>query len=247
MQEGQQGAVHLHRGGQDPVSRGLDRRPLSGLKHYVGHKPHTVPRSRCVVRTVTPSTATAWSPGSASVTWATRAPAAGTASSCLAASTGTAPRASPVTASPAGAGCSVMCRSVSSAGRGGCVWPRGSVSVSLVTGGRTAVSAPRPPGVSTGPAARPCSATVSPAGRGSCATLQCAQTRAVRSTAHAQSQARVGVISAGPETRVTRAWLTQAVLTETATSPTTVTVSRDGRASSATSPRLWSLGLVPGR
>ena len=207
-----------------------------------------MPRSRCVVTTVTPSTATAWSPGSASVTWATRAPAAGTASSCLAASTGTAPRASPVTASPAGAGCSVMCRSVRrSAGRGGSVWPRGSVSVSLVTGVRTAVSAPRPPGVCTGPAARPCSATVSPAGRGSCATLQCAQTRAARSTAHAQSQARVGVISAGPETRVTRVWLTQAVLTGTATSPTTAIVSRDGRASSATSPRLWSLGLVPGR
>jgi len=127
------------------------------------------------------------------------------------------------------------------------VWPRGCVSVSLVTRVRTAVSVPRPQGVCTGPAVSLCSVTVSQAGQGSCVTLQCAQTRAARSTAHAQSQARVGVNLAGLETSVTCVWLTQAVLTETATSPTTVTVSRDGQASSATSPRLWSLGLVPGR
>ena len=30
VQESQQGALHLHRGGQDPVSRGLDRRSLPG-------------------------------------------------------------------------------------------------------------------------------------------------------------------------------------------------------------------------
>ena len=158
------------------------------------HKPHTVSRSRCVVMTVTPSMATAWSLGSVSVTWDIRAPAAGTVSSCPAASTGTAPRASPVTVSLGGAGCSVMCRSVTrSAGREGSVWPRGCVSVSLVTRVRTAVSVPRPPGVCTEPAVSLCSVTVSQAGQGSCVTLQCAQTRAARSTAHAQSQARVGV------------------------------------------------------
>ena len=127
------------------------------------------------------------------------------------------------------------------------MWPRGSVSASRGAGGRPAVSAPRPPDVCTGPAAPPCSVNASRAGRGSCATLQCAQTRAARSTAPAQSQARVDVSWAGQATRVTRAWLTPAVLMGAVTSPMTVTVRPGGPASSVTSQRLWTSGPAPGR
>ena len=66
----------------------------------------TCVRCPCVVTSVTPSMVTVSSLGSASVTSDTRAPAAGTVSSCPGVSTGTAPRASPATASRAGPGCS---------------------------------------------------------------------------------------------------------------------------------------------
>ena len=195
---------------------------------------------------MTPSTATAWLQGTASVTWATPGLAAGTASPCLAVSTATAPRASSVSVSRAGRGCSVTSPSVRRAVSSvtGCVLPRGSASVVRDTQETPALTAPPDQAVSTETVRLLWTVTVTRAGPDLSVTLLSVLITAARSTAPAPSRGSVSVSSATKETPATPASPTRAVSTGTVTTRTTATAGPAGLGTSVMSRRLTSTDLA---
>jgi len=199
----------------------------------------TCVRCPCVVTSVTPSMVTVSSLGSASVTSDTRAPAAGTVSSCPGVSTGTAPRASPATASRAGPGCSATTPSVTWTVRPttGCAWPRGSARVSQDTRGTRVTRVLHLLGVSMAPAPSPWSVSVRRGGRGRCATRPSVQTRVVLTMARVIHLARVCVNWDIRETHVTSVSHIQAVSMGSVMNPTTATAYLAGLENSVIFPR----------